>query len=272
MCDQKIPVLKAGLRDLKTVAVAFSGGVDSAFLLAVAAASGLERLMAVTVDSAFVTREEIQRARQVAQDMGVDHKILAADILQATRVKENSPERCYHCKKMVFSLIKDAAAKAGIAHLIHGVNTDDLADFRPGMQAAVELGFGSPLLDTGFSKQQIRICSRQMGLSTWDLPAQSCLATRIPSGDPITFEALGKIEQAEAFIKSLGFTHVRVRCHGSLARIETDEGSITAMMGMRQQVSASLKKIGFAFVSLDMDGYRTGNMNPGVPDKKAPEL
>jgi len=272
VCDPKIANLKAGLRDLKTIAVAFSGGVDSAFLVAVAAASGLDRLMAVTVDSAFVTREEIQRARQVAQDLGVDHKVLATDILQAPRVKENVPERCYHCKKLVFSLIKNAAEKAGIAHLVHGVNTDDMADFRPGMQAAVELGFLSPLLDAGFSKLQIRVCSRHMGLSTWDLPAQSCLATRIPSGEPITAEALVKIEQAEAFIKSLGFASVRVRCHGSLARIETDEGSITPMIGMRQQISAALKNLGFAFVSLDMDGYRTGNMNPSVPDKRAPEI
>ncbi|MFO7912273.1 MAG: ATP-dependent sacrificial sulfur transferase LarE [Desulfotignum sp.] len=262
VCDEKIPVLKAGLKNLKTAALAFSGGVDSTFLLAVAAASGLERLVAVTVDSAFVPREEIRRARQMAQDLGVDHQVLDADILNAPRVRENSPERCYHCKKMVFSLIKDAADKAGIAHLVHGVNTDDMADFRPGMQAAVELGFGSPLLDAGFSKQQIRICSRQMGLSAWDLPAQSCLATRIPCGDPITAEALKKIEQAEAFIKSLGFVHVRVRCHGSLARIETDEGSIKPMVNMRQQISAALKNLGFAFVSLDMDGYRTGNMNP----------
>lgn len=264
--DEKILVLKAALKDLKTVAVAFSGGVDSAFLLAVAAASGLERLVAVTVDSAFVPREEIQRARQLAQDLGVDHQVLDADILNAPRVVENSPERCYHCKKMVFSLIKDAADNAGIAHLVHGVNTDDMADFRPGMQAAVKLGFVSPLLDAGFSKQQIRICSRQMGLSTWDLPSQSCLATRIPFGDPITAEALGKIEQAEAFIKSLGFAHVRVRCHGSLARIETDEKSIAPMIGMRQQISAALKNMGFAFVSMDMDGYRAGNMNPRETD------
>ncbi len=266
VCDEKIPVLKAGLKDLKTAAVAFSGGVDSAFLLAVAAASGLERLMAVTVDSAFVTREEIQRARQVAHDLGVDHQILTADILNAPRVVENSPERCYHCKKKVFSLIKDAAGKAGIAHLVHGVNTDDMADFRPGMQAAVELGFLSPLLDAGLSKRQIRTCSRQMGLVTWDLPSQSCLATRIPSGNPITPEALGKIEQAEAFIKSLGFAHVRVRCHGRLARIETDEKSIVPMIRIRRQISAALKNMGFAFVGMDMDGYRTGNMNPHEPD------
>jgi len=260
--DEKILVLKAGLRNLKTVAVAFSGGVDSAFLLAVAAASGLDRLMAVTVDSAFVTREEIQRARQVAQDLGVDHQVLSVNILNDPRVVENSPERCYHCKKTVFSLIKDAAAKAGIAHLVHGVNTDDMADFRPGMQAAVELGFVSPLLGAGFSKQQIRICSRQMGLSVWDLPAQSCLATRIPSGDPINGAVLSRIEQAESFIKSLGFAHVRVRCHGSMARIETDEKSIMPMIGLGQQISAALKKLGFAFVCMDMDGYRTGNMNP----------
>lgn len=272
VCDEKIPVLKAGLKDMKTATLAFSGGVDSVFLLAVAAASGLDHLMAVTVDSAFVTREEIQRARQVAQDLGVEHQVLEADILKVPRVVANFPERCYHCKKKVFSLIKDAAQKVGITHLLHGVNTDDMADFRPGMQAAREMGFLSPLLDAGFSKQQIRICSRQMGLSVWDLPAQSCLATRIPSGDPITGAALRRIEKAESFIKSLGFSHVRVRCHSNLARIETDENSIGSMMGLRQQISVALKNMGFVFVSMDMDGYRTGNMNACVPDERAQEI
>ncbi|MCF8113554.1 MAG: ATP-dependent sacrificial sulfur transferase LarE [Desulfotignum sp.] len=260
MCD-KIPELKAGLRNLKTSAVAFSGGVDSAFLLAVAAGSGLERLMAVTVDSAFVTRAEIRRARQVSQDLGVSHQVLQADILKRSKVVENLPDRCYHCKTAVFTLIREAANKAGISHVLHGVNTDDLADFRPGLKAAEELGFEAPLADAGFSKQQIRECSKQMGLATWDLPSQSCLATRIPFGDPITREALLRIEKAESFIKSLGFVHIRVRCHGKMARIETDEESIVPIMRVRQQISAALKPMGFAFVSMDMDGYRTGSMN-----------
>ncbi|MCA1793989.1 MAG: ATP-dependent sacrificial sulfur transferase LarE [Desulfobacteraceae bacterium] len=257
-CDKKITVLKAGLQRMKTAAVAFSGGVDSAFLLAVAAASGMERLMAVTVDSAFVTREEILRAGQVAQNLGVEHQILTVDILKNAKVIENSTERCYHCKTAVFTLIKDAADRAGIAHVLHGVNTDDLADFRPGMKGAKELGFEAPLLDTGFSKREIRICSKQMELATWDLPSQSCLATRIPFGTLITTNVLHRIEQAEFFIKSLGFVHVRVRCHGRVARIETDAGSMVSMMGVRQQISTALKDLGFDFVSLDMDGYRNG--------------
>jgi pyridinium-3,5-biscarboxylic acid mononucleotide sulfurtransferase len=257
---EKISVLKAGLKRMKSVAVAFSGGVDSAFLLAVAAASGLERLMAVTVDSAFVTREEVWRAGQVAQNLGVEHQVLTADILKDAKVIENSPERCYYCKTAVFALIQGAADRAKIAHVLHGVNTDDLADFRPGMKAAKELGFEAPLLDAGLSKQEIRIGSKQMGLATWDLPSQSCLATRIPFGTVITKQALHRIEQAESFVKSLGFVHVRVRCHGRVARIETDAGSMVSMMGVRQQISAVLKDLGFDFVSLDMEGYRTGKL------------
>lgn len=262
LCDAKIPVLKAEIKDLKTAVVAFSGGVDSAFLLAVAARSGLERLLAVTVDSAFVTREEIRQARQIAMDLGVVHQVLEADILGHETVVANTVERCYHCKTAVFSLIRSAADQAGIPNVLHGVNTDDLGDFRPGLKAAKELGVCAPLLDAGFSKQQIRACSRQMGLATWDLPSQSCLATRIPFFDAITKDALVRIEQAEQFIRSLGFAHVRVRCHGKSARIETDAAAIGAMVEHRKQISSALKSFGFTFVSLDLDGYQTGKMNP----------
>ncbi|MFN2436889.1 MAG: ATP-dependent sacrificial sulfur transferase LarE [Desulfotignum sp.] len=261
MCDEKIRVLKAGLKKLKTAAVAFSGGVDSAFLLAVAARSGLERLMAVTVDSAFVTREEIYRARQTAADLKVAHQVLEADILAHEKVTANSPDRCYHCKNAVFSLIQKTADQAGLSHVLHGVNMDDLTDYRPGLKAAGELGFSAPLVDAGFSKQQIRTCARQMGLTTWNLPSQSCLATRIPFFDAITKQALSRIEQAEQFIRSLGFAHVRVRCHGNLARIETDAADIEAMAADRNRISAALKDMGFKFVSLDLDGYHTGKMN-----------
>jgi uncharacterized protein len=195
ICDEKILKLKARLKKLKTAAVAFSGGVDSAFLLAVAARSGLERLMAVTVDSAFVTREEIQRARQTAADLGVMHQLLAVDILGHEQVAANSPERCYHCKTVVFSLIRKAADQAGISHVLHGVNTDDLSDYRPGLRAAEDLGFLAPLLKAGFSKHQIRTCSRQMGLTIWNLPSQSCLATRIPFLDTITRQALAALKR-----------------------------------------------------------------------------
>jgi pyridinium-3,5-biscarboxylic acid mononucleotide sulfurtransferase len=262
LCDEKTAVLKAKLKALKTAVVAFSGGVDSTFLLAVAAESGLEKLLAVTVDSAFVTREEIRRAQQTARDLGVVHQVLQADILGHETVVENTLERCYHCKTAVFSLIQQAADQAGTPHVLHGVNTDDLGDFRPGLKATEALGVMAPLVDAGFSKPQIRACSRQMGLAVWNLPSQSCLATRIPFFDAITKDALERIEQAEQFIRSLGFAHVRVRCHGTVARIETDAAAIGAMVEHRKQISASLKSFGFTFVSLDLDGYQTGKMNP----------
>jgi pyridinium-3,5-biscarboxylic acid mononucleotide sulfurtransferase len=261
-CDEKIPMLKAGLKDMKTAVVAFSGGVDSTFLLAVAARSGLEQLLAVTVNSAFVTKEEVRRARQTARNLGVEHQVLLADILGHDTVVANTLDRCYHCKTAVFSLIRSAAEQAGITHVLHGVNTDDLGDFRPGLKAAEELGIRAPLVESGFSKHQIRACARQMGLDIWDLPSQSCLATRIPFFDAITKQALLRIDQAEQFIRSLGIAHVRVRCHGKLARIETDAAAIAALVEHRKQISAALKTFGFTFVSLDLDGYHTGKMNP----------
>lgn len=198
-------MLKAGLKKLKNAVVAFSGGVDSAFLLAVAAESGLENLLAVTVESAFVTKQEICQARQIAKDLGVAHQVVKLDILSHEQVTANTLARCYHCKTVIFSVIRRVADQNGIAQVLHGVNIDDLGDFRPGLKAAEELGVLSPLVDAGFTKQQIRDCSRQMGLSTWNLPAQSCLATRIPFFDVITKKALVRIDQAEQFIRSLGF-------------------------------------------------------------------
>ncbi len=262
VCDEKIRMLKTGLKKLKTAAVAFSGGADSAFLLAAAAESGLENLLAVTVASAFVTKQEIRQARQTAKDLGVKHQVVELDILSHEQVTANTPARCYHCKTVIFSVIHRIADQNGITHVLHGVNTDDLGDFRPGLKAAEELEVLAPLVDAGFSKKQIRHCSRQMGLTTWDLPSQSCLATRIPFFDIITREVLVRIEQAEQFVRSLGFAHVRVRSHGTVARIETDAAAIGAMVEYRKQISAALKTTGFTHVSLDLDGYHTGKMNP----------
>ncbi len=262
VCEQKTKGLKARLHALKTAVVAFSGGVDSAFLLAMAARSGLDRLVAVTVDSVFVTREEIARARETAAALGVVHQVLEVDILDHEQVAANSTDRCYHCKTVVFSLIRNAADQAGISHVLHGVNIDDLSDYRPGLRAAKELDILAPLAEAGFSKHWIRACSRRMGLAAWDLPSQSCLATRIPFLDPITWQALSRIEQAEQFLRSLGFAHVRVRCHGDLARIEVAAEAIDALAAVRIQISEVLKGFGFRYVSLDLDGYRTGKMNP----------
>ena len=252
------------LRDRETAAFAFSGGVDSVFLLAAAARAGMERILAVTLVSAFFTLEERRRAGRIAGELGVDHLCLDLDVLTEPGIAENDARRCYYCKQAGFSAIKAAAADRGIKTLVHGINLDDLKDYRPGIQAARELGFEAPLVEAGFSKGEIRDCSRDLGLDTWDLPSQSCLATRIPQGDLLTAEALGMVEAAERFLHGLGFAQVRVRNHGGLARIEVAGADMDRMASpqIREQVADALKKIGFTFVSLDMEGYASGKMNP----------
>ncbi len=260
---EKFERLKAELREYKTIVLAFSGGVDSSFLLAAAKASGLERVLAVTLVSQFFTRAENLRAQNLALSMGVEQISLDLDILSVPDVVANDARRCYFCKQKGFSLVKELADKHGIQTLVHGINLDDLGDFRPGIEAAKELGFRAPLVDVGFSKQEIRDCSQQMGLATWNLPSQSCLATRIPTQEKITRKKLEQVETAEAFLHELGFAQVRVRCHGNLARIETDPGAIARLTepGIRESVSRALKRLGFDFVSIDLEGYSTGKMN-----------
>ncbi|MBU0973407.1 MAG: ATP-dependent sacrificial sulfur transferase LarE [Proteobacteria bacterium] len=262
-CTDKRRVLEDGLKGMKRVALAFSGGVDSTFLLALASRAGLEKVLAITVSSPFFTRAEKALARKLANSLGVAHICLDLDILEKNEVVQNTPERCYFCKGHIFSLVRKTAIHHGIDRFLHAVNTDDLGDFRPGLAAAKELGFVAPLADAGFSKQEIRACSRQMGLATWDLASQSCLATRIPYHEPITREKLGMIAQGEAFLRELGFGNVRVRCHGTMARIEMEPGQILtlAQKDMRQRVSRGLKQIGFSYVAFDLDGYTPGNMN-----------
>ncbi len=260
---EKFDRLTAELKGYKRIALAFSGGVDSTFVLAAAIAGGVDTILAVTLISCFFTRREKQRVLSLVRQMGVDHLCLESDILNCEDVVRNDEKRCYFCKQQGFSMIRDAARERGIHTLVHGINLDDLGDYRPGIEAAKELGFKAPLVEAGFSKQEIRECSRQMGLDTWHIPSQSCLATRIPVGEPITLEKLERIEQAEAFLHELGLTQVRVRCHGSMARIETlfDEVDMLMAPNAREKVSGALKEIGFDFVALDLDGYRTGKMN-----------
>ncbi len=262
-CSGKIESLSRQLKGMKKIALAFSGGVDSTFLLACARQAGPEKLLAITVSSRFFTRKEKDLAEKLAGSMGVAHTCLDLDILGQDQVVQNTPRRCYFCKTKIFSLVRETAIKNGIDTFLHAVNTDDLGDYRPGLEAAKELGFLAPLVDAGFSKKEIRMCSREMGLETWDLPSQSCLATRIPYNDPITREKLEMVDQGESFLRELGFNSFRVRCHGNVARIEMDPGEISSLMDKNTSgiVSHGLKKIGFKYVSCDLDGYKTGNMN-----------
>lgn len=262
-CQKKTALLIHRLGEIKQVALAFSGGVDSTFLLWAAKKAGLETLVAITLVSQFFTQQEKERAVKMATSMGVAHICLDMDVLAKAEVVENTPQRCYFCKHIGFSLIRETAGQQGIHALVHGVNLDDLADYRPGLEAAKELGFTAPLVDAGFSKKEIRVCSKQLGLETWDLPSQSCLATRISYYEPITQEKLDQVDRAERFIKDMGFNPVRVRCHGNAARIEIDPREISAFLieEKRQAVSRELKKIGFDYVSCDLEGYQSGKMN-----------
>jgi len=270
---KKFIEIEKRLTKLSTYVVAFSGGVDSSFLLAVARKTNPENLTAITVSSPFVPEREIAAAREIARSTGVKHICLNVDILEDNQVVQNTMDRCYHCKQQMFSLIKKTAENLGIEHLLHAVNLDDLKDFRPGLRAAEELGFIAPLVDAGYTKADIRMLSKQLKLGTWDKPSQSCLATRIPYYEKITKEKLSQIDQAEFFLQELGFVQVRVRSHGKSARIEVDKKRIDALLNhdIRQKISQKLQKIGFEHISVDIDGYASGKMNQGGLDDKKPQ-
>lgn len=260
---EKFQALESRLRELGSFVIAFSGGVDSSFLLAAAKKINLEKLFAVTVSSQFVPIREIEFAKKMALSLKVDHLCLEADILGNEEVVLNTRDRCYHCKKQVFSLIRTRVERAGVKCLLHAVNLDDLNDFRPGLKAAEELGFLSPLVETGFTKKDIRECSRQLGLETWNKPSQSCLATRIPYHVRIDATNLLRVDQAEAFLQGMGFDQVRVRCHGKTAVIEVEPDLVRVILkdDINRNVVKVLEGIGFKEVIIDRDGYKTGKMN-----------
>ncbi len=260
--ELKLEDLKNALRAHGKIVLAFSGGIDSIFLMAVAKAAAVECL-AVTVQSEFFTPIEAKRAKDTARKMGVAHLCLNMDMLTKPEVARNDARRCYYCKQYALTMIKGVAIEQGINTWVHGINVDDLGDYRPGIEAANALDFQAPLVAAGFSKSEIRRCAKAMGLSAWNLPSQSCLATRIPVGTAINHGTLKKIAQAEAFLHDMGFVQVRVRCHGALARIETGAEEVTRLIeaGTRNAVYRSLKSLGFAFVALDLGGYETGKMN-----------
>lgn len=245
------------LKDAPGLAIAFSGGADSTFLVAAALIAGVKSVLPVTVVSDFFTAGEKERVNRLGQYLGITPVFVPANILDEARVTRNTDRRCYFCKLFLFSRVMEEAKKHGIHTLLHGANLDDLKEFRPGMDAAQKLGFKTPLVEAGFSKEQIRACSKILGLETWNLPAQSCLATRIPQGDIITKEKLVKIERAETCLHGLGFGQVRVRCHGDLARIEADPVELHRFVepDVRQEIIQTFKRAGFYSVCLDLAGY-----------------
>ena len=249
--------------------VAFSGGVDSTFLLAAAHEALGDRVTAVTADSPIHSRREIREALETAKALGVKHVVVPFAEMTDPGFVANPPDRCYTCKQLIFGEIIRIAASIGMERVAHGVNLDDLGDYRPGLKAAEEMGVVAPLAEAGLTKADIRALSRRMRLPTWNKPSMACLASRIPYGRPITPEALKMVEAAEEVLQRLGFYGCRVRHHGEVARIEVVPGDLKKTMhpGVRAEILESLRKIGFSHVAVDLEGYVQGSLNRALANK-----
>lgn len=260
--ESKYEVLKETIGNLKTVLIAYSGGMDSTLLLKVCVdILGNDRVVAFIGNAPIFPAKEIEEARHIASDMGVECVLLNTEILRNRFFIENTKERCYHCKKNLFIMATHTAKEKGMATVVDGTNFDDINDFRPGNIAAKEMGIIPPLLTAKFTKEDIRTLSEKLSLPTWNKPPYACLATRIPYGTAIDSSLLKKIEQSEDFIKDTGISQVRVRCHGNMARIEITEQDLDAFLRVRKKIVHGLKQYGFVYITLDLEGYRTGSMN-----------
>jgi len=260
--DPKYNLLLSNLRKLDKIVVAFSGGVDSAFLLAAAKIAVGNNAVGITVDSPALPRYELEDAVKIANFIDVRHIILKSDEIEE-EISDNPVNRCYFCKKIEYGNIKEEAAKLGILHVLDGSNVDDMKDYRPGMKARDEVQVTSPLLEAGITKNEIRQFSKALNLSTWDKPAYACLFSRIPYGQKIKVEDLMKVEKAEKFFIDKGFRTIRVRCHNDLARIEVASSDIEKLLQepLKSDIVTTLRAIGFHFITIDLQGYRLGSFN-----------
>ncbi len=254
-------MVEAIIRDCGSVLVACSGGVDSVLLATVAAKVLDEKALAATAVSPSLASGELEDARAAAMAAGIRHIEVPTDELDKPAYSANTPDRCYHCKDTAFETFAMLAAREGIAFVIDGTNADDQGDFRPGRRAAKQHGVRSPLAEAGMTKQEIREWARELGLAVWDKPAAACLSSRVPYGSPVTIEKLTRIDRAESALKKLGFRQCRVRDHDGVARIEVDVEMLPIFLELREHVAAAVKEAGFAYVSLDLEGFRSGSMN-----------
>ncbi len=270
--DERYRRLLADLAGLKSAVLAFSGGLDSSFLLHAASRAMGEGLTAVTLDTPYAPRAELAEAAALARRLGARHVVLPVPFPEVLR--DNPPERCYLCKKTLFAKLRELATNQGIAHVLDGANLDDLDDYRPGMRALAELGIISPLLAASIGKDDIRALSREAGLPTWNKPSGACLLTRLPHGKRVTAEELERIDTAETWLRGLGFPAVRLRSHGDLARLEVPRDQAQALLeaDARHGIDARLKALGYRHVTLDLAGYRMGSLNekPGATSAPSP--
>ena len=268
--QDKLNQLKAHIKKLGALTVAYSGGVDSTFLLKVAHDVLRDRVIAVTATSLTYPERELNEAKDFVRDNGISHIVIHSEEMDIEGFSSNPVNRCYLCKKELFSKIREIAGQNGISYIAEGSNMDDLGDYRPGMQAIRELNILSPLKDAGMTKEDIRILSRQMKLPTWDKPAFACLSSRFPYGEQITREKLAMVDQAEQYLLDLGFKQVRVRHHGELARIEVAESEREKFFNLElmEKIDRKFREIGFAYTALDLKGYRTGSMNEVLDTKR----
>ncbi len=267
MLDNKLTTLIKILKNMQSAVLAYSGGVDSTFLLKAMQLSDLMTL-AVTAVSEIIPHNDLLTAKEVAEELGIQHRIIKTEELSKEEFVSNTPDRCFFCKDELFKKLTDIALSEGYMFVLDGSNMDDTTDYRPGRKAAIKYNIRSPLIEAGLSKMEIREFSKQLGLSTWDKPSSPCLSTRFPYGQRITKEALKRVEMAEDLLRTLGFYKVRVRDHGSIARLEVEEDKIGLLLipEKRKIISEKLKSLGYAFVSLDLDGYKSGSLNRVLKD------
>lgn len=265
----KLTLLIDILKEMQSALIACSGGVDSTFLLRAAALSGI-RALAVTGVSPAMPEQDFLDAREAASSMGIPHREIETRELESDDFRSNPPDRCYYCKNELFGRLKGIAGAEGYRYVIDGSNLDDLDDWRPGRRAASEHGVRSPLVEAGLRKEDVRRLSRELNIPIWDKPSSPCLSSRFPYGEPISLDALKRVGSAEKFLRSLGFRELRVRHHGDTARIELREEDFPKMLQaeIRVSVTEKLRVLGYHFVTLDLEGFRSGKFNEGRANER----